>query len=84
MKDKQISNSNLCIALHGNPSSIIISTIWTSALDAIPQVKSEGVAALYAGLSAALARQASYTTLRLGLYDLMKRVAIAGECERYI
>ncbi|CAM9469486.1 unnamed protein product, partial [Hapterophycus canaliculatus] len=39
-------------------------------------VKNEGVAALYAGLSAALARQASYTTLRLGLYDLFKRAVL--------
>ena len=43
------------------------------------QVKNEGVPALYSGLSAALARQASYTTLRLGLYDLMKRFVIDGE-----
>lgn len=43
------------------------------------QVKEEGPGALYSGLSAALARQASYTTLRLGLYDLMKQVLI--DCE---
>ena len=43
------------------------------------QVKNEGVQGLYAGLSAALARQASYTTLRLGLYDFMKRAVIDGE-----
>lgn len=42
-------------------------------------MKNEGVPALYSGLSAALARQASYTTLRLGLYDLMKRLVIDGE-----
>ncbi|CAM9915949.1 unnamed protein product [Ascophyllum nodosum] len=41
-------------------------------------VKNEGVQGLYAGLSAALARQASYTTLRLGLYDFMKRAVIDG------
>lgn len=40
------------------------------------QVKQEGTSALYVGLSAALARQASYTTLRLGLYDLMKQLVI--------
>ncbi|CAN0030783.1 unnamed protein product [Pylaiella littoralis] len=39
-------------------------------------VKNEGVLALYSGLSAALARQASYTTLRLGLYDLLKRIIL--------
>lgn len=39
-------------------------------------MKNEGVTALYAGLSAALARQASYTTLRLGLYDLLWRLVL--------
>lgn len=43
------------------------------------QVKKEGPGALYAGLSAALARQASYTTLRLGLYDVMKQLVM--DCE---
>lgn len=43
------------------------------------QVRNEGTGALYAGLSAALARQASYTTLRLGLYDFMKQVVL--DCE---
>lgn len=42
-------------------------------------MKNEGVLALYSGLSAALARQASYTTLRLGLYDLLKRLLLDGE-----
>lgn len=42
------------------------------------QVKNEGVTALYSGISAALARQASYTTLRLGLYDIMKRFVFNG------
>lgn len=37
------------------------------------------MAALYSGLSAALARQASYTTLRLGLYDLLKRLVLDRE-----
>lgn len=37
--------------------------------------------ALYSGISAALARQASYTTLRLGLYDLMKSVVFDGAPE---
>ncbi|CAM9122645.1 unnamed protein product [Choristocarpus tenellus] len=41
-------------------------------------VRKEGGKALYAGLSAALARQASYTTLRLGLYDFMKSLLIAN------
>ena len=43
------------------------------------QVKNEGVVALYSGLSAALARQASYTTLRLGLYDVLKRLVLDRE-----
>ncbi|CAN8076442.1 unnamed protein product [Agarophyton chilense] len=34
--------------------------------------KSEGVSALYSGLSAALTRQISYTTLRLGLYSSLR------------
>ncbi|CAM9721599.1 unnamed protein product, partial [Phaeothamnion confervicola] len=42
------------------------------------QIKKEaGVAGLYAGLSAALALQACYTTLRLGLYDLFKDQLLA-------
>lgn len=45
----------------------------------VRQVKTEGVKGLYAGLSAALARQASYTTLRLGLYDSMKRAVMDRE-----
>lgn len=45
----------------------------------VAQVRNEGTAALYAGLSAALARQASYTTLRLGLYDFMKKLVL--DCE---
>lgn len=45
------------------------------------QVEKEGVTALYSGISAALARQASYTTLRLGLYDLMKRIVFDGAPE---
>lgn len=45
----------------------------------LSQVKNEGVGALYSGLSAALARQASYTTLRLGLYDLLKRLVLDRE-----
>lgn len=46
-------------------------------------VRNEGTGALYAGLSAALARQASYTTLRLGLYDFMKQVVLdsAGDLD---
>ncbi|KAI0562096.1 Mitochondrial carrier [Gracilaria domingensis] len=34
--------------------------------------RSEGVTALYSGLSAALTRQISYTTLRLGLYSSLR------------
>lgn len=35
-------------------------------------IASEGLSALYAGLSAALTRQAVYTTLRLGLYQTIR------------
>jgi Mitochondrial carrier protein len=35
-------------------------------------VRTEGPSALYSGLSAALARQAVYTTLRLGLYESLR------------
>lgn len=68
-----INNDNSVHGCHGiNGSALCISP-------ALSQVKNEGVPALYSGLSAALARQASYTTLRLGLYDLMKRLVIDGE-----
>ena len=36
-------------------------------------IKHEGICSLYNGLSAALMRQAIYTTLRLGLYDMGKK-----------
>ncbi|KAG5190636.1 mitochondrial carrier domain-containing protein [Tribonema minus] len=39
-------------------------------------VHEEGAMSLYGGLSAGLLRQATYTTLRLGLYDLGKRLAL--------
>ena len=35
-------------------------------------VRAEGLAGLYSGLSAALLRQLTYTTMRLGLYDVAK------------
>lgn len=56
-----------------------ITPCWSHA-----QVKTEGVGALYAGLSAALARQASYTTLRLGLYDLLKSLVLDREWKESI
>ncbi len=37
---------------------------------------SGGVPALYAGLSAAMARQAVYTTARLGLYDVIRPIIV--------
>lgn len=40
-------------------------------------IKEEGASSLYGGLSAALARQATYTTLRLGLYDIAMAWATA-------
>jgi solute carrier family 25 oxoglutarate transporter 11 len=43
-------------------------------------VASEGFAGLYRGLSAAMVRQATYTTLRLGFYDVIKhKVAPDGK-----
>ncbi|MCO5598128.1 hypothetical protein L7F22_052220 [Adiantum nelumboides] len=35
-------------------------------------VQQEGVAALFSGVSATLLRQATYSTTRMGLYDIMK------------
>lgn len=44
----------------------------TSSLKVMTQViKSEGIFALYNGLSAGLLRQASYTTVRMGLYSTL-------------
>jgi len=37
-------------------------------------VKTEGVAGLYSGLSAAIARQVTYTSLRIGIYDQLRTV----------
>ena len=34
--------------------------------------KSEGIPGLYSGISAAVARQLTYTTARLGLYDVIR------------
>ncbi|KAK7351556.1 hypothetical protein VNO77_11105 [Canavalia gladiata] len=39
---------------------------------AVRIVQSEGVAALYSGVSAAVLRQALYSTTRMGLYDVLK------------
>lgn len=52
-------------------------THYRGVLDAVQTIsKKEGVSAMYSGLSAALTRQVTYTTLRLGLYaSLRERVA---------
>lgn len=39
-------------------------------------VRNEGISALYSGLSAALSRQAVYTTLRLGLYETLRDAVV--------
>jgi Mitochondrial carrier protein len=54
------------------------STPGSSALAAVPPqiavasgiIKQDGVGALYRGLSAGLLRQATYTTARLGIYQI--------------
>lgn len=38
-------------------------------------VKAEGMGGLYSGLSAAIARQVTYTSLRIGLYDTLRSMA---------
>lgn len=38
-------------------------------------IKKEGVLAVYDGLSAALFRQATYTTSRLGIYNVLEDLA---------
>lgn len=52
-----------------------------SSLTVIKQViKSEGFVALYTGLSAGLLRQASYTTVRMGVYtSLTERFSVDGK-----
>jgi len=41
-------------------------------------IKEEGFKGLYGGLSAALTRQCTYTTLRLGLYDVLREKIAPG------
>lgn len=49
-------------------------SISSTRQQAINLLRNEGVPGLYKGLSAAIMRQASYTTLRLGLYDIIKDI----------
>ena len=43
-------------------------------------IKTEGLAALYTGLSAGLLRQASYTTVRMGFYNsLIDHLSVNGK-----
>lgn len=52
---------------------------YRGVIDAVQQItRSEGVGAMYSGLSAALTRQITYTTLRLGLYSTI-RDAVADD-----
>jgi solute carrier family 25 oxoglutarate transporter 11 len=42
---------------------------YKSSIDALQKIiRNEGLATVYTGLSAGLARQATYTTTRLGIY----------------
>lgn len=49
----------------------------TSVQVAKTVLKNEGISALYAGLSAGLARQASYTTVRMGVYSSLTDMVTA-------
>jgi solute carrier family 25 oxoglutarate transporter 11 len=52
----------------------------TTAITAFREIlKSQGVSGLYAGLSAAITRQAVYTTSRLGLYDIIKASIVPAD-----
>lgn len=50
-------------------------TMWTIS-------RTEGISALYSGLSASLLRQGTYSTIRFGLYDQFK-YAVAGDQSKY-
>ena len=41
-------------------------------------IRNEGVRGMYSGLSAAAARQFSYTTSRIGLYDTFTSMVLSG------
>lgn len=48
-------------------------------------IRTEGVAALYTGLSAGLLRQASYTTVRMGIYNsLVERFSTGGKTPFFV
>lgn len=52
----------------------------TSVMVVSQLIKTEGALALYAGLSAGLLRQATYTTVRMGAYtSLVERLAVDGK-----
>ena len=42
-------------------------------------IKAEGIKGAYSGLSAAVTRQCTYTTLRLGLYDVLREKFAEGK-----
>ncbi len=42
-------------------------------------VSSEGIGGLYSGLSAAVLRQLTYTSLRVGLYDSLRKLGPGGD-----
>lgn len=44
--------------------------------------RTEGIGALYSGLSASLLRQGTYSTVRFGLYDKFK-YAVAGDASMF-
>ncbi len=46
--------------------------LYTSSFHAVASIlRNEGVRGIYAGLSAGLLRQATYTTTRMGLYQML-------------
>lgn len=55
--------------MSGEPTQCTTGALQLSVASAI--VKQDGVGALYKGLSAGLLRQATYTTARLGIYQLL-------------
>jgi len=59
-----------------------VSETKVSAVGMIGKIYSkEGIPGLYSGLSAAVTRQLTYTTLRLGLYDVIREKISAGNAK---
>ncbi|KAI8994719.1 mitochondrial carrier domain-containing protein [Pilobolus umbonatus] len=71
LQTMKIENSTLWSEFKLLSPARMVKTMWTIS-------RSEGIHALYSGLSASLLRQATYSTIRFGLYDKFK-YAMAGE-----